>query len=174
LFVLVHPVNGWAQAITTEEAFSPRQGAIELVLKSINNAKSSIHMAAYSFTSKVIASALVAAHDRGVDVQLVLDKGQYNGRVVRYVVEHAIPVRINYKYAIMHNKFMVIDNSVVELGSFNYTEAATMRNAENVLVLHDDEHAVQLYEAQWQKLWCEGENWNADATQSSHKHKKKK
>ena len=58
----------------------------------------------------------------------------------------------------MHNKFMVIDNQVLELGSFNYTKAAEEKNAENVLVIHDDPQIVQDYAAQWRKLWQEGEN----------------
>jgi len=35
------------------------------------------------------------------------------------------------------NKFMVIDDHILELGSFNYTQSAESRNAENVLVIHD-------------------------------------
>src|SRR5690242_4953978 len=89
-----------------EDAFSPRQGATGLVVKTINEAKKSVHVAAYSFTSKPIADAIVAAHDKGVDVDVVLDKSQHKGRMAQYIKDHGIPTRINDHYAIMHDKFM--------------------------------------------------------------------
>src|ERR1700674_5076271 len=86
-----------ADQVTMEDAFSPHQGATALVVKTINGAKRSVSIAAYSFTSKPIATALVAAHDRGIDVEIILDKSQVNGRTTRYVSDHGIPTRINYR-----------------------------------------------------------------------------
>ena len=88
---------------TFEDAFSPHQGATELVVKAIVEAKKSVHVAAYSFTSRPIASALAAAHDKGIDVEMVLDKSQRNGWIVQYLKDHKIPARINDNYAIMHD-----------------------------------------------------------------------
>jgi len=59
-----------------------------------------------------------------------------------------IPVRADYQYAIMHNKFIVVDGQTVELGSFNFTAAAEDKNAENVIVLHDSAVA-QRYSQEW-------------------------
>ena len=142
-------------SITLDDAFSPHQGATELVIKAIGEAKKSVHVAAYSFTSRPIAAALVATHDKGVDVEVVLDKSQRNGWVVGYLNDHKIPTRINYKYAIMHDKFMVIDEKTLELGSFNYTRAAEDKNAENVLVIHGSDKVIKDYSKQWKKLWEE-------------------
>ena len=44
------------------------------VVRLIEQAKHSIRVAAYSFTPKDIAAALLQAHKRGVDVQMVLDR----------------------------------------------------------------------------------------------------
>jgi phosphatidylserine/phosphatidylglycerophosphate/cardiolipin synthase-like enzyme len=141
-----------------EDAFSPQQGATELVVKTIKEARTTIHVAAYSFTSQPIIDALVIAHDRGVDVDIVLDKSQRNGKgsLFKYIKDHGVPTRINDHYAIMHNKFLVIDGETLELGSFNYTVNAEKRNAENVLVLHHVEKIVEDYDRQWKKLWNEG------------------
>lgn len=155
---LFFPVN--AQSEDMQDAFSPRQGATALVVKAIGNAQKSIHVAAYSFTSEPIGSALVAAKARGVDVEVVCDKsdtGAKTGKEPRYMAANGVPVRINYNYAIMHNKFMVIDGTTLELGSFNYTAAAEYKNAENVLVIHDAGQVALDYELQWQKLWREAE-----------------
>lgn len=142
-------------AVTFEIAFSPRQGATNLVVKTIGEARKSIHVAAYSFTSKPIADALIADHDRGIDVDVVLDKSQRERSMAGYIEAHGIPTRINSKYAIMHDKFMVIDGNTVELGSFNYTAAAEKSNAENVLVIRGSDKEAKDYDNQWKKLWAE-------------------
>jgi len=56
--------------------FSPNGGCTQAIIDSLGAAKSSILVQAYSFTSAPIAKALVDAHKRGVDVQVILDKSQ--------------------------------------------------------------------------------------------------
>ena len=56
--------------------FSPKGGCTEAVVKELNAAKTSVLVQAYSFTSAPIAKALLAAHKRGVKVQVILDKSQ--------------------------------------------------------------------------------------------------
>lgn len=146
---------------TYEVAFSPRQGATELIIKAISEAKHSIKLAAYSFTSKPIAEALIGAHKRGVKVQAVLDKSNLTGKYSSATFLHnmGMPTRINSKYAIMHNKFMIIDETNVQLGSFNYTKAAEERNAENVLYIRNNPDLAKAYSNNWQKLWDESTDY---------------
>jgi len=53
------PADG--QACAFEAAYSPHGGSLSLVLKTIDDVQKSIHVAAYSFTSKPVATALLAA-----------------------------------------------------------------------------------------------------------------
>ncbi|MDR3424661.1 MAG: phospholipase D-like domain-containing protein [Alphaproteobacteria bacterium] len=140
-----------------EDSFSPHQGATALIVKVIGEAQKTIRVAAYTFTSSPIADALIKAHQRGVDVRVVLDERQENGRgnLAGILKANNIPIRANGRYAIMHDKFIVIDNKAVELGSFNYTKAAEERNAENALVVRDSPQVVADYTQQWEKLWEE-------------------
>lgn len=140
--------------IRIEDAFSPRQGAAQLVERAIRDARKSIVVAAYSFTSKPIARALARAHDDGVDVRVVFDKNKYNHPIEAYLLEHGIPVRISSQYNLMHDKFMVIDGSTVELGSFNYTYSAEYDNAENVMVVHNIRGIASDYIRQWETIWA--------------------
>ena len=55
----------------------------------------------------------------------------------------------------MHNKFIIVDDKTVQLGSFNYTKAAENKNAENVMVLYDMPIVAKEYSSQWTKLWNE-------------------
>ena len=142
--------------------FSPQigsQSAQDVVLSGINHAQHKIVVSAYSFTSKPIATALVNAQQRGVDVRVVADqkgnKGKYSA--VTFLANKNVPVRLNGHYAIMHNKFMVIDDQDVETGSFNYTQAAAQKNAENAMLLHGVPDLAKTYTQDFQKLWDEGE-----------------
>jgi len=140
-----------------EVAFSPDAGATALEVKAISEAKQSLRVAAYSFTSKPIAEALVAAHKRGVDVQVVLDKSNNRDKytAATFLANMGIPTRIDSQYSIMHSKYMVIDGDTVETGSFNYTKAAERHNAENVIVIRDNPDLAKVYSQNWKRLWDE-------------------
>jgi phosphatidylserine/phosphatidylglycerophosphate/cardiolipin synthase-like enzyme len=145
-------------AARLDAAFSPGGDSLELVLSAIAEAKKSILVAAYSFTSKPIATALLDAHKRGVTVRVVADQKSNQGRytAVTFLANQGVPTRLNGKYAILHHKFMVIDGRHVQTGSFNYSAAAVDKNAENVLVLRDAPKLARSYIREWRHLWREG------------------
>ena len=60
--------------------FSPKGGATEAIVQQLDKAKTSILVQAYSFTSAPIAKALVAAHERRVKVEILLDKSHLTER----------------------------------------------------------------------------------------------
>jgi phosphatidylserine/phosphatidylglycerophosphate/cardiolipin synthase-like enzyme len=139
-----------------EVGFSPGD-AEALVIRVIDGARATIEVAAYSFTSRPVASALLRARDRGVTVRIVADRSQRTARYtsVRYLARQGVPVRIDSRYSIMHDKFLIVDERTVETGSFNYTRAAALRNAENVVVLVDAPAVAAAYAREWQRLWAE-------------------
>ena len=144
-----------------EVAFSPRQGAEELVVKAISSACSSIRLAAYSFTSPVVVRALVAARKRGVDVAVVVDEknnlaeasSKAPAQALNLLVASGIPTRTVSAFAIHHDKYIVVDGLHVETGSFNFTTSAAARNSENVLVLWNHPDVARQYIAHWQSRW---------------------
>jgi len=155
----------WAEAPVPAGAsfdlgFSPGGSSLAVVLKAVESAKVSILVAAYEFTSREIADALVAAADKGVKVQVVADfKASHDRASVLDRLRRAnIPVRLDRRYAIHHHKFMVVDGETLETGSFNYTEAAVKHNAENALVLWHVAPLAQAYTKEWNRLWAESTN----------------
>jgi phosphatidylserine/phosphatidylglycerophosphate/cardiolipin synthase-like enzyme len=113
--LLVSPA--WANPPpSTDVAFSTSRGATQAVVKLIGEAKQSIRVAAYSFTSKDIAAALIDAHKRGVDVQAVLDKSNATARYTSatFLANMGLPTRVDYQYAIMHNNFRGIGSKRTE------------------------------------------------------------
>ena len=54
----------------------------------------------------------------------------------------------------MHNKYAIIDESVIVTGSFNWTTQAINNNQENLIFYEDKELASQ-YLKEFNKLWNE-------------------
>lgn len=147
-----------ASAGNIESGFSPGGTATRLILNAIANASTSIDVAAYSFTSKPIALALVDASRRGVRVRVVADaKANSHYSSVTFLANHGVAVRKNGRYAIMHNKFMVLDGKSVETGSYNYTSSAEKRNAENAVLISDVPHTAAAYTQEFNRLWGEAD-----------------
>ena len=54
---------------------------------------------------------------------------------------------------IMHNKFCVIDNQIVISGSYNWTDNAELKNAENINITENDNELATNYSLEFKKLW---------------------
>jgi phosphatidylserine/phosphatidylglycerophosphate/cardiolipin synthase-like enzyme len=136
-----------------EVAFSPNEGAQELVLKTINSAHRDIRMLAYSFTSAPVVEALLNAKHRGVDIKVVADEKSNiaedrSGRAraaLSALVNAGVDVRTIRVYPIHHDKIIIVDGDTVELGSFNYSDAAAHKNSENVLVNWNNPQLASVY-----------------------------
>ncbi len=154
----------WAQADPDEMTaevlgvyFTPPANAAAAIVKAIDGSEHQILVQAYGFTHNAIAQALIRAHQRGVEVRVLLDrKSQISNRYVIDALSDAhIELRQDGKHAIAHNKVMVIDRAIVITGSFNFTNSASTRNAENFLVLKSAALAEK-YSRQWQNHWAHG------------------
>jgi len=115
------PAQDTSQTPPIQVYFSPKGGCTEAVVRELNAARSSVLVQAYSFTSTPIAKALLEAHKRGVNVQVILDKSQRTEKYSEadFLVNVGIPTRIDAQHAIAHNKIMVIDGTTVVTGSFS-------------------------------------------------------
>ena len=116
-------------------SFSPDGGATKEIIAQIKNAQHEILVQAYSFSSYPIAKVLVDAAQRGVKVVLVVDSKQTSARGNRldYVKNGGVEVYLDAQHSIAHNKVIIIDDYWVQTGSFNFSAAAEVRNAENSL-----------------------------------------
>jgi phosphatidylserine/phosphatidylglycerophosphate/cardiolipin synthase-like enzyme len=126
--------------------FVPGQDCQAIVVGVIDRVEREVFLQAYSFTSAPIAQALVRAKARGVQVTAVLDKSQRHEHfsMAMALREAGIPVWIDEKPAIAHNKVIVADRQITITGSFNFTKSAQTRNAENLVVI-DDARVARAY-----------------------------
>src|SRR5262249_34657345 len=119
---------------TVSVYFSPGGGCTDAVVRALASARRDVPVQAYSFTSAPIAKALIEAQKRGVAVHVLLDKSNVTAQYssATFLTHAAIPVAIDSHHAIAHNKVMIIDDTTVVTGSFNFTKAAEQANAENL------------------------------------------
>jgi phosphatidylserine/phosphatidylglycerophosphate/cardiolipin synthase-like enzyme len=134
--------------------FTPAADAASAIVHALDQSEREVLVQAYGFTNNAIAQALVRAHQRGVAVRVVLDeKSSPSNRYVMEVLSQAqVALRLDGRHAIAHNKVMVIDEQVVITGSFNFTNSAATRNAENFLILKSNQLAMR-YKREWQTHW---------------------
>jgi phosphatidylserine/phosphatidylglycerophosphate/cardiolipin synthase-like enzyme len=125
----------------------------------INAAQSSIHIASFEFDLTPVAEALIAAHNRGVDVRWVTDDeygleadlepghGQF-----KMLQDAGIEVRSDSRTALMHNKFWIFDGAILWTGSTNITKNGIFVQNNNTIVFSSPELAA-IYEREFQEMW---------------------
>ena len=111
-------------------------------------ARQRVLVQAFYFTSAPIAKAIMEAKKRGVQCQVVLDASQETQQYssATFFYNQGIPIVIDDRHAIAHNKIILIDSDTIITGSFNFTRSADDSNAENLLVFknHTDLFAKYL------------------------------
>jgi len=120
-------------------------------VEKIKEAKQSIYIQAYGFTSKKIIDALIEAKNRGVEIEIILDRSNFHKKkqnIIRLLESNQITIYQDKVAGIAHNKVMIIDSKKVITGSFNFTENADKNNAENVIIL-DDINVANKYYQNW-------------------------
>ena len=127
--------------------FSPKGGCTEAVVAHVSGARFEVLVQAYSFTSKEIANALIAAVGRGVKVMVLLDKSNERETHTELgdLTAHGLEVLVDSCHAIAHNKVIVVDGRTVLTGSFNFTNQAEHENAENLLILQNHHDLAEKY-----------------------------
>jgi len=156
--LLVYP--GSCQDPTKIEVlFSPEQGQ-EILKKledTIRDAEERVYILIFSFTLDEIAEAITEKHREGLDVKVIMDKGQADSKwaVTDKLKQAGIPlvVKKGTKGGYMHIKALIADDTILT-GSYNYSKNATNRNDENFFVIKD-EAVLEAHLAKFNRLWGE-------------------
>ncbi|MDD5297830.1 MAG: phospholipase D family protein [Rhodocyclaceae bacterium] len=143
---------------TIEAAFSPWDDGEALILRTLVQARHDIYVQAFMFTSRGVASALIEAKERGIQVQVLADAQNVAGvpsSQIPRLAAAGIPVALETRYASAHNKIILVDpehaSCAVVTGSYNFTQSARLRNAENLLVLKGDPVLARAYLGNWRR-----------------------
>jgi phosphatidylserine/phosphatidylglycerophosphate/cardiolipin synthase-like enzyme len=144
-----------------ETAFTPDAHVSELVIKSIDSAKTSIKVAAHRFVSKDVSVALLNAMRANKDVKIILDKTKnddgYSDANLFIRMSHSPHVLKHYDN--QYQDYILIDDKDIIIGNISslQTVDAEKKNAASVLVIHNVPDLVKKYSESWQKLWDDSE-----------------
>ncbi len=134
--------------------FSPDDGVAQAITECLRNARSRIDLMAYAFTSDDIAAALLVAADQGVAVRVLVDERQAEAAGSEQVRlrQAGLDARVYRGAGLLHHKVIILDETVVITGSYNFTRSAEEYNDEAVVILHDSDLA-QWYSAEFERLY---------------------
>lgn len=139
-------------------AFSRTDKVPDFLVKAIDAARVRLRLALYQLNLSGVADAVLRAKARGVDVKLLYDQGHGASNAsaeFKRLVAAGVETRLlkgGASFGIMHDKFALFDDELVETGSFNWTNAAEVYNFENALFL-DDASLTALYAKDFDWMW---------------------
>lgn len=154
--------------VTIETNFSPHSDGSRPIqdawVRELNDAASSVRVAMYSFTLPAFKDALIAAQGRGLDVRVVADisgltRGAAPSCLAVDLYNAGIPIK---KYVpfdnrdLLHDKFMVIDETILATGSANFTSSAVQFNHENSIIIKaqgETPEFIAAYRDQFEAMW---------------------
>lgn len=125
-------------------AFAPTDDIENRIIAALNTAQASIQIAMFSFTSAPIAQALIAARQRGVTVEVLLDGmnagSQFSQRDA--LCAAGVTVRVEDWAGKLHDKYAIVDagtnsDPLILTGSTNWSDNAVRANDENLLIVQD-------------------------------------
>ncbi len=108
-------------------------GADGPLAEAMDAARLSVDLAIYSLSLNSIRDALLRAHDRGVRVRVVMESDNLDRVDPQRLIEAGIPILGDRREGLMHNKFVVIDNSEVWMGSMNLTDSGAYQDNNEII-----------------------------------------
>ncbi len=137
----------YVDGIKIEAYFSPYNRISNILLDYINyNTSEELDFLMFTFTNYDIYNAIGQQFNNGIIVYGVLEGQQdYNRNAYDYFQVHGIPVvwdnfnSGNGTY--LHDKILIIDDSIVFTGSYNFTLSADTSNDESIIIIHSPEIA---------------------------------
>ena len=124
----------------------------------LQNSKSSIRLAVAWFTDDYLFKILCEKANAGLEVELIIANHEINHEsLIQYnnLVKNGgkiFWIGTGYKYeSLMHNKFCIIDESILITGSYNWTKKAKT-NHESITVIEEDFNLIFDFNQEFDKI----------------------
>ncbi|HEV7731475.1 MAG TPA: phospholipase D-like domain-containing protein [Candidatus Binatia bacterium] len=133
---------------------------VEPVLALINSAKKSLRVLQFTLDEPHCIDAVLAAHKRGVDVQVMLNPHKSGGErgndaTHATLTAHKVPVEwSNPRFAVTHQKTIVVDDQTALIATFNLSAKYFGETRDHGLVTDDAaivKTIVAGFEADWHR-----------------------
>jgi phosphatidylserine/phosphatidylglycerophosphate/cardiolipin synthase-like enzyme len=132
-----------------------RGGIDEIIAADIRQAQRQVDIAIYEFESDAMVEAVIDARSRGVLVRVVTDSDNIDRHSIPQLRQAGIHVVEDNRSAFMHNKFVIIDDSVVWTGSMNFTPNDVYCNNNNMVRFQSTRLAAN-YTAEMDEKYIDG------------------
>ena len=142
-----------------ENYFSPDDGVLDQIVRVLSGAEESIYFLAYSFTSNDLGDIVREKDAAGLKVQGVMEEEQVNsnqGTEYDPFKQAELDVRLDGIDGQMHHKVFIIDEKIVVLGSYNFSQSAEQRNDENILIVYN-EAIAQEFIKEFERVWAQAQ-----------------
>ena len=143
--------------LTIRTLFSPDDDVQGEFLQWLATTRDFFRGAIYGFHLPQAKQHLIALHQRGGDVALVIDHieahGQAEGPDVADLREAGVPLLegTSTRDRIMHHKFAIQDHRSVWAGSWNWSLTAQLES--NYVDIIDNPDRAALFLSKWQEIW---------------------
>jgi|GEM_PF-181948 len=115
-------------------AITERTGGVDnIIADDMLRAQSKVDIAAFDLDSEPMTAALIALQARGVRVRVVTDTDNVELESIAQLRRNQITVVEDERSAFMHNKFVIIDDRYVWMGSMNFTTNDVYCNNNNIV-----------------------------------------
>jgi phosphatidylserine/phosphatidylglycerophosphate/cardiolipin synthase-like enzyme len=131
--------------IPVDAYFSPDDGAQAILFDILSEARESVYFMAFSFTADSLGEAIRLRAEEGVTVAGVMDDEQVASNIgteFDAFRQAGLDVYRDGNPGQMHHKIIVVDESIVIVGSYNFTASAEQKNDENLMVIYNDQIAA--------------------------------
>jgi phosphatidylserine/phosphatidylglycerophosphate/cardiolipin synthase-like enzyme len=137
-------------------SFSRTQDTSALLQEWIGKANESIKAMLYLITQDELAEAVIKAHNRGIDVAIIIDDDwvSSSGSDYQAILDAGIDIRDDHRSGLLHHKVVIIDEYILMTGSYNWSASAEDRNDENLIILKSRTLA-QTYLDEFDRLWIQ-------------------
>ena len=119
--------------------FSAGTGCSDELVKTIGAARWFINLQASHQICDPVINALIDARKRGVQVEVILDKGAkaQTNATADALVKAGIKTYIDAKHGMAHSSLLIVDEGQIVTGSFDFTKAPDDSASENILIISD-------------------------------------
>jgi len=134
------------------ESGSLRGGPDQALAEAIAQARLTIDVAIYDLNLWSIRDALLAAHQRGVDVRVVTESDNLDEMEIQEISDSGILVLGDRREGLMHHKFVIIDRLEVWTGSMNFTLNGAYSN-DNCLIRIRSSQLAENYLTEFEEMY---------------------
>ena len=104
----------------------------------------------------LLSHALIDAHKRGVDVDVVIDNDsakQTSRKVFLQLKREGVPVSLSARAGLLHHKLLIVDDEMLVTGSANWTKAAFTSNDDNISFIYPlTQDQKKMLQALWEQI----------------------